>query len=138
MSGRTYETVLNSGTVPTQFVDAVAQFCNQSPTTQGFGSILRSMTPKLVERSGLTSGATHKEALPGRIFGVVDAAGTGNLTIIHAGSAGAGEVLVKYNVSGTEPGIPSLTFGDGANTGYWAEKAELPAGFDELFDAIAV
>lgn len=88
----------------------------------GHGFFLRSFVPGLLERSGLASLATHIETSPGTIFAVTDTAGTAKLTLIIGGTAGAGEVLVVYDAGG----VPTLTFGDGAVTGYKVLKQELP------------
>ena len=105
--------------------------------SDGFGSLLLGLAPgEFVLRSGLTSSATHIDGITdavtgvftpeaGRIHAVLDLAGTSELTIIRVGVAGAGEVLVVYDANG----VPTLTFGDGANTGYQVDKARLPADF---------
>lgn len=88
----------------------------------GFGSMLASaFTPGFVIRTGLTNSATHVEDKPGLIIAVLDAAGAAELAIIHVGVAGAGQVLVTYAA-----GVPTLVFGDGANTGYQVLKLEGP------------
>lgn len=88
----------------------------------GFGYLLAGLVPGFRLRTGLTSLATHIEDNPGLIHAVLDEAGAVELTIIHVGVAGAGEVLVVYDAAG----VPTLTFGDGANTGYQVLKNELP------------
>ena len=138
-AGLTHETVYNKATVPALFTTALAKFLTKDAAGEingGFGSILRSMTPGLAVRTGLPSLGIHLEDLPGRIYGVTDEAGAVNLTIIYAGLPAVGQVLVEYNVSGTDPGVPTLTF-QAAVTGYRVEKSELPLGFDEVFDIIA-
>lgn len=138
---RSNEVVLNAATVSTLFVTALASLATvdgDGVATAGFGSFLRELAPAIKVRTGLASLAAHKEVLPGLIIGVTNAAGSAKLALIYGGTAGAGEVLVQYNVSGTEPGIPTLTFGDGANTGYQVVKIEVGAGWDEALAAIQV
>jgi hypothetical protein len=88
----------------------------------GFGKILNGMIPQWYVRSGLTSGATHIETNPGLVQAIL-LSGTEKL-IVYDGSAGAGEVKVTYSATG----IPTLVFGDGANTGYSVLKLEMPIG----------
>lgn len=131
--------VLNSASVPLLTAQALGRFSDEKPDTQGFGSMLRTLTPQLEVRSGLTSQTVHLEALPGRIYGATDEAGSNNLTIIYAGApADATEVLVTYSDGAAgQKGTPTLTF-FAAVTGYQVEKAELPAAYDEVFDAVYV
>ena len=98
----------------------------------GHGAFLRSFVPALVERSGLVSGATHIEAAAGLITGVTDTAGTAKMSIIVGGTAAAGEVLIVYDGAG----VPTLTFGDGARTGYKVVKQELPDGWAAALAAV--
>ena len=138
MAGRTHLQVLNEASVSTQMAAALAIFSNQDPTTGGFGQILRGMTPGFVSRTGLVSGATHIEELPGRIHAVLDFAGTTEQLIKHVGAPGANEVLITYSDGTSTPkGTPTLVF-NGAVTGYQVDKHELPESFDEAFDAIFV
>lgn len=137
-AGRTHLTVFNAATVPQLVIASLAKFSNQTPDLYGFGMILRGLTPGFVVRTGLVSGTAHIEVLPGRVFAVMDAAGANEFTIIHVGAPGATEVLVEYDDGSVgAKGTPTLTF-NGAQTGYQIEKHELPVGFDEVFDAIAV
>jgi hypothetical protein len=135
---RTREEHLNDGSASAQFAVAVAglRFEAADGTVYGLGSVLKGMSPGLALRTGLASSATHVEDLPGRVHAVVDEAGAVNLTIVYAGAAGAGEVLVTYST--VEPvGVPTLVFGDGANTGYQIDKDVLPTGWLESLEAIA-
>lgn len=137
-AGRTYFNTLNSATVESLLATGLAVFSNQKPDTYGFGMILQGFTPGFVLRASLTSQTTHVEALPGRIFAVLDEAGTTGLLIVYVGSPGAGEVKITYSDgSAGQKGTPTLEF-NGAVTGYRVDKHELPPGFDEVFDAIQV
>lgn len=96
----------------------------------GLGSMLASaFSPGFVTRTGLTSSATHVEERPGMIFAVRTENGATERAIIHAGVAGAGQVLVTYSA-----GVPTLVFGDGANTGYQVLKLEGPKGLAANLD----
>jgi hypothetical protein len=88
----------------------------------GFGKLISGMIPQWYARSGLTSGATHIETNPGLVQAIL-LSGTEKL-IVYDGAAGAGEVKVTYDAAG----IPTLVFGDGANTGYSVLKMEMPIG----------
>jgi hypothetical protein len=107
---------------------AVALATIRDDAGNGFGNMLSSAyTPGFLTRSGLTSSATHIEVRPGMILAVLDAAGAVERTVIHAGVAAPGQVLVTYSAEG----IPTLVFGDGANTGYRVLKLEGPVGLAE-------
>jgi hypothetical protein len=101
----------------------------------GLGYLLANLVPGFKVRSGLTSSATHVEDNPGTILAVLDAAGTTQLTMLLASGAvaGAGEVAVTYDAAG----VPTLVFGDGANTGYQVLKLELPKDFAAALASIA-
>lgn len=88
-----------------------------------FGDLVAGMIPRRIARSGLASSATHVEPEPGLVT-VVAIADDAALTIIEAGTAGAGEVLVTYDANG----VATLVFGDGVNTAYRVVKTVLPAG----------
>jgi hypothetical protein len=119
---KTNQQILDDGSSPNDFVVAIAQL--RDTDDNGFGSMLAQIfVPAWKVRTGLSSSATHIETLPGTILQVADAAGTSALLIVP-GTAGAGEVRVTYDSAG----IPTLVFGDGANTGYQVLKFEAPAG----------
>jgi len=112
------QAALNKGTSSNDLAVAIAAISDT--TGGGFGAMLASaFTPGLVTRSGLASLATHVEDKPGMILGVLDAAGAAQRAIILVGAPGAGQVLVTYAA-----GVPTLLFGDGANTGYQVLKLE--------------
>lgn len=135
-TGRSHLNVFNAASVPLMLAQALATFCGDEPDLYGLGQMLRGFTPGFVTRSGLTSQTTHVEALPGRVFAVMNTAGSTEYTIKHVGAPGAGEVLVTYSDgSGGQKGTPTLQF-QAAVTGYQIEKHELPPAFDEVFDAI--
>lgn len=116
----TMQQVLSDGGSPSNSAAAISTIRDDDGV--GLGHMLAAaFTPGFVTRSGLTSLDTHVEERPGLVLAVLDAAGTTELTIIHAGSPGAGEVLVTYSA-----GVPTLEFGDGANTGYRVLKLEGP------------
>lgn len=122
---------LNNGSEALGFCNAIASLGDADEQTRGFGSMIASTyTPGFVVRSGLTSSATHIEERPGLIHAVLDAAGAAERSIIHVGAPGAGQVLVTYDAAG----VPTLLFGDGANTGYRVLKSEGPL---RLADALA-
>jgi hypothetical protein len=120
----TVQQILNDAGSATD--DAVALSALRDTNGSGFGDMLASaFSPALLVRSGLTSSDTHIEDKPGLIHVVLDAAGTTELTMLHAvgAVAGAGEVAVTYTA-----GVATLVFGDGANTGYQVLKTEGPIG----------
>ena len=127
---RTVQQILTIASSSSDFAVAVASLQESNATSQtepgfGFGETLLSLlVPTLKVRTGLTSGATHVEERPGFILGVLDAAGAAQRAIILVGVPGAGQVLVTYDAAG----IPTLLFGDGANTGYRVLKIEAPEG----------
>lgn len=88
-----------------------------------FGTLVSGMVPRRIARTGLASGATHVEPEAGAIL-VCSIADDAALTMIEAGTAGAGEVLVEYDAEG----VATLTFGDGAQTAYRVVKMVLPSG----------
>jgi hypothetical protein len=96
----------------------------------GLGKILNGLVPRFVTRSGLTSGATHIETNPGYVIAIQSAGGV-DRTLVYDGAAGAGEVKVTYSAAG----IPTLVFGDGANTGYLILKIEIPIGLLAALEA---
>lgn len=127
---RTVQQILTIASSASDFAVGIASLQENSATSQtepgfGFGEMLLSLlVPTLKVRSGLTNAATHIEERPGFILGVLDAAGAAQRAIILVGVPIAGEVLVTYDAAG----IPTLLFGDGANTGYQVLKIEAPEG----------
>lgn len=127
---RTHQQILTVASSPTDVAVALASLRELDSTTPsepgfGFGEMLLSLfVPTFKVRTGLASSATHVEERPGLILGVLDAAGAAQRAIILVGAAGAGQVLVTYDAAG----VPTLVFGDGANTGYRVLKIEAPAG----------
>lgn len=89
----------------------------------GFGALLAGLIPRRIVRAGLASNATQIEPEAG-LVSTVAIADDAALTIIEAGTAGAGEALVIYDANG----VATITFGDGAQTGYRVIKQVLPAG----------
>lgn len=119
---KTIQQILDDGSSANDFAVAIAAL--QDNDGAGFGSMLEQLfVPAWKARTGLSSSATHVETLPGTIIQVTDSAGTSALAIV-SGTAGAGEVKVSYDSAG----IPTLVFGDGANTAYNVIKFEAPAG----------
>ena len=119
---KTIQQILDDGSSSNDFVVAIAQL--RDIDGAGFGSMIEQIfVPAWKVRTGLSSSATHVEELPGLIVQVADAAGTSAKAIVPD-TAGAGEVTVTYDSAG----IPTLVFGDGANTGYQVIKIEAPAG----------
>jgi hypothetical protein len=119
---KTIQQILDDGSSANDFAVAIAAL--QDNDGAGFGSMVAQIfVPAWKVRTGLSSSATHIETLPGTILQVADAAGTSALLIVP-GTAGAGEVKVSYDSAG----IPTLVFGDGANTGYQVLKFEGPDG----------
>ena len=113
--------VLSDGGSPTNTATAFSVIRDADGV--GLGHMLASaFTPGFVERSGLTSSATHIEERPGLVHAVLDAAGAAERAIIHVGAPAPGQVLVTYSAAG----VPTLLFGDGANTGYQVLKLEGP------------
>ena len=108
----TVQSTLNAGE-PNSFPDAIRRL--------NFGDLLAGLVPRRLVRTGLTSSATHVEPEAG-LISIVAIADDAALTKIEAGTAGAGEVLVAYD----SEGVATLTFGDGANTGYRVVKTVLP------------
>lgn len=122
------EQKLNNGSEALGYCNAIASLGANDGNTHGFGSMIASTyKPGFVTRSGLTSSATHVEERPGMILAVLDAAGAAERSIIHVGVPGAGQVRVTYDAAG----VPTLLFGDGANTGYQVLKSEGPLGLAE-------
>lgn len=120
MTQLTTEQKLSNGTSSNDFAVAVATL--RDTDGKGLGSMIASaFTPGFATRTGLTSSATHVEERPGMIMAVRTENGATERTIIHAGVAGAGQVLVTYSA-----GVPTLVFGDGATTGYQVLKLEGP------------
>ncbi|MCK9513122.1 MAG: hypothetical protein M0R28_18100 [Pigmentiphaga sp.] len=96
---------------------------------RGFGSLIRGVgVPAKQSFSGLDSSATHTAPYPGWVFGITT--GGANKTLIYAGAAGAGEVLVEYQ----DDGRPKLTFGDGAVVAYDLWQAAMPVGLGDKLD----
>jgi hypothetical protein len=98
----------------------------------GFGALIAGLIPRRIARTGLTSGATHVEPEPG-LVSVVSIADDAALTIIEAGTAGAGEALVTYDADG----VATIVFGDGAQTAYRVVKQVLPKGMAAVLAANA-
>ncbi len=116
----TTEQKLSNGTSSNDFAVAVATL--RDDDGKGLGSMLASaFAPGFITRTGLASSATHVEERPGMIMAVRTEDGLTERTIIHAGAAVAGQVLVTYS-----GGVPTLVFGDGATTGYQVLKLEGP------------
>lgn len=90
----------------------------------GVGHMIADLiTPAFRTRTGLTSSDTHVEDKPGLVLAVMNEAGSATLALVYdSGGAGAGEVQVTYSA-----GVPTLVFGDGANTGYQILKVEGPS-----------
>jgi hypothetical protein len=102
---------------------AVAAANLRDTDDNGLGNMIAEVfTPNWKTRTGLSSSATHAEEFPGAITNVLTEAGTTALSVV-SGTPGAGEVQVTYS-----SGVPTLVFGDGANTGYQVLKFEAPAG----------
>lgn len=110
----TVRETLNMG-MPVAIPDALRQL--------SFGDLLAGLIPRRIARTGLASAATHVEPEAGVILTVSVADGAA-LSIIEAGSAGAGEALVVYDANG----VATITFGDGAQTDYRVVKMVLPSG----------
>jgi hypothetical protein len=89
----------------------------------GVGAIMAGMIPRLIDRTGLASSATHVEPEPGAILSV-DLAGTTVTIMSPNDTAAAGEVEVTYDADG----VATLVFGDGAQTAYSVVKSVMPAG----------
>lgn len=106
------------------FLVAIAQMLDED--ANGFGYIMRQLAePQFVLRDSLPSQAAHQEDNPGLITAVLDEAGAVELTIIHVGAPAVGEVLIQYNLGGSDPGVPTLTFNANV-TGYQVLKIEMP------------
>ena len=94
------------------------------------GALVAGMIPRLIDRTGLTSGATHVEPEPGAVL-AVDLAGTTLAIVSPNDTAGAGEVEITYD----SDGVATLVFGDGAQTAYSVVKTVLPAGLSTVLAA---
>lgn len=106
----------------------------QDADGNGLGFIIAGLVPQFLVRTGLTSSATHTEERPGIVHAAMTEAGDATLALVFdSGGAGAGEVLVEYTA-----GVPTLTFGDGAVTGYQVLKQELPKGIVASLAATAL
>lgn len=126
----TVKQTLSDGASPSFIAGAVSAMRDTDGV--GLGDIIAGLcTPGFVIRSGLTSSATHVEEKPGLVMAVLDAAGAVQLSVLYVGVPGAGEVLVTYAA-----GVPTLLFGDGANTGYRILKVEAPADLAASLAAI--
>lgn len=97
---------------------------------RGFGTILYSLgAPGPQVFTGLTSSASQVAPYPGYVLGI--STGGVNKTLIYAGAAGAGQVLVAYDAT---TGIPTFTFGDGAVTAYNLWQIAMPVGLKAALD----
>lgn len=97
---------------------------------RGFGTILYSLgAPSPQVFTGLVSNASQTAPYPGHVLGI--STGGANKTLVYAGAAGAGQVLVVYNA---DTGIPTFTFGDGAVTAYSLWQIAVPVGLKAALD----